>query len=78
MLQYIEEIFIPFVDETRNLIGNLDAAALVVIDNFKGQFTESVNALLEMINGHICLLPPNTTDRLQPMDISVNKCLFTK
>ena len=29
--------------------------------------------LLDAHNIHVCLLPANTTDRLQPMDISVNK-----
>ena len=29
--------------------------------------------LLDTHNIHVCLLPPNTTDQLQPMDISVNK-----
>ena len=28
---------------------------------------------LESNNIHVCLLPPNTTDQLQPMDLSVNK-----
>ena len=30
-------------------------------------------ALLDAHNIHVCLLPANTTNRLQPMDISVNK-----
>lgn len=30
-------------------------------------------ALLDAHNIHVCLLPANTTDHLQPMDISVNK-----
>ena len=34
---------------------------MVVMDNFKGQVI------------HVCLLPPNTADLLQPMDICVNK-----
>lgn len=42
-----------------------------VEDNFKGQITEAVNKLLDSNNIHVCLLPPNT-DRLQPVDISVN------
>ena len=42
------------------------------MDNFKGQMTESVHNL-ESNSIHICLLPPNTTDRLQPMDVSINK-----
>ena len=45
-----------------------DTAALVIMDNFKGQVTESVMGLLEDHNIHVCLLPPNTTDRLQPME----------
>ena len=32
-----------------------------------------MNYLLEENHLHVCLLPPNTTDLLQPMDISVNK-----
>ena len=45
----------------------------MVMDNFKGQVTSKVTALLERHNIHTCLLPPNTTDIMQPMDISVNK-----
>ena len=32
-----------------------------------------MNVFLEQHNIHSCLLPPNTTDHLQPMDLSVNK-----
>ena len=43
------------------------------MDNFKGQTTPFVSNLLEENNIHLCLLPPNTTDRLQPLDVAVNK-----
>jgi hypothetical protein len=43
------------------------------MDHFKGQITTSETDLLEMNNIHMCLLPPNTTDLLQPVDVSVNK-----
>ena len=72
MLEYIEHIIIPYVETTRDLI-NSNKPALVIMDNFKGQVTPSVNSLLESHDIHVCLLPPNTTDVLQPMDISVNK-----
>ena len=45
----------------------------MIMDNFKGQVTSKVNELLEVHNIHVCLLPPNTTDLLQPMDIAVKK-----
>lgn len=32
-----------------------------------------INKLLESQHIHTCLLPPNTTDCLQPLDIAVNK-----
>ncbi len=43
------------------------------MDNFKGQTTPKVNQLLEANSIHVCLLPPNLTDRLQPMDLTINK-----
>ena len=43
------------------------------MDNFKGEITANVASILEENNIHSCTLPPNTTDRLQPLDISVNK-----
>ena len=73
MLQYIENIILPYVEGVRHRLGCGDSAALVIIDNFKGQITPAVNDLLESNNIHTCLLSPNTTDRLQPLDISVNK-----
>ena len=59
----------PYVEKVREMVG-VDE---VIINNFKGQITSSVNTILERNNINICLLPPNTTDLLQLMDISVNK-----
>ena len=72
MVRYVKNIIIPYVRRTR---GGFDdnTPALVIMDNFKGQITTSVTDLLETNNIHTCLLPPNTTDLLQPMDVSVNK-----
>jgi len=72
MLQYVKNIIVPYVKSTRGSFED-DTPALVIIDNFKGQITSSVTDLLESNNIHVCLLPPNTTDLLQPMDLSVNK-----
>ena len=72
MMQYVENIIVPFVEQTRELLGE-DKAAIVIMDNFKGQVTAAMTDLLEKHRIHSYLLPPNTTDRLQPMDISVNK-----
>ena len=74
MVQYVKEIIIPYVDSQRDLLGaDASQAALVIMDNFKGQITCSINSLLDANNIHVCLLSPNTTDLLQPLDIAVNK-----
>ena len=72
MLEYVENIIAPYIERVRESFES-NTSALVIMDNFKGQITESVLSLLDQHNIHVCLLPPNTTDRLQPMDISVNK-----
>ena len=73
MLQYVQNIIIPYVEVQQSQLEDAGKSALVIIDNFKGQITPSLHALLEEHNIFSCLLPPNTTDLLQPMDIAVNK-----
>ena len=73
MLDYIKLIILPYVERVRYDIGNQSAAALAIFDNFKGQITSACFSLLEENNIHYVLLPANTTDKLQPLDVAVNK-----
>ena len=72
MIQYVNNIFVPYVEQIRQLF-NEDKPAVIIMDNFKGQITEAMTELLERHRIHTCLIPANATDRLKPMDISVNK-----
>ena len=65
-------MIVPYVQKIWEDVGE-DKGALAVIDNFKGQVTSKVFDLLDKKNIFVCLLPPNTTDLLQPMDLTVNK-----
>jgi len=49
--------------------------ALAIIDGFKGQTTDDVLSLLKSHNIIPVVVPPNCTDKLQPIDVSVNKPL---
>ncbi len=73
MVEYITEIVLPFVKCQRELFDVERRPALVIMDNFKGQVTLKISQFLEANLIHVSLLPPNTTDQLQPMDLSVNK-----
>ena len=73
MLQYIEHIVDPYIQSVRVLLYTPMTPGVTIMDNFKGQVTDKVISLLEKCHLHICLLPANTTDLLQPMDVSVNK-----
>ena len=49
--------------------------ALVIFDNFSAQTTETIVQLLEDNHVRIAMIPPNCTDQLQPLDVSVNKAV---
>ena len=72
MVQYIENIIVPHVEATCASLGE-NIPALVIMDNFKGQITSVITKLLEDNSNHVVFLPPNMTDSLLPMDLSVNK-----
>lgn len=74
MVDYVQKIIVLYIMETRKQL-KLDSQhpALVIFDVFKGQCTESVFKQLEDNNILYVLVPANTTDKLQPLDLSVNK-----
>ena len=74
MISYVQLIIVPYVQETRKNLGLPDSqSALVILDEFKGQTTEQVLNLLKQNNIDYVIVPPNCTDRLQPLDVSINK-----
>ena len=74
VIEYIKKIIIPFVEQKRkDLKLPPDQPALALFDVFKGQQTEEVATLLEENNILLVPIPANCTDRLQPMDLSINK-----
>ena len=50
-------------------------AALALFDVFRGQQTERISTLPEENNIIVVPIPANCTDRLQSMDLSVNKAV---
>ena len=74
MKEHIELIIIPYVDcKLKEFKLLCDQPALAIFDVFKGQQTESVMKLLEEHHILVVSVPANCTDRLQPMDLSINK-----
>ena len=74
MLEYIDNIIVPFVDRVKkHLKLGKEQATLAIFDHFRGQLTAQVTDLLEKHNIQAVLVPACCTDRLQPLDISVNK-----
>lgn len=52
----------------------LGQKSLLVFDCFRGQITKDFRSLLKSKRLLYATVPPNCTDKLQPMDLSVNKC----
>ena len=64
----------PYVEKKRQTLKvAVNYPALLLCDNFKAQYTQELLTILDDHFIDIVLIPPNCTDRLQPMDISINK-----
>ena len=73
MRDYIQKIVVPYIEKMRQTSRLADNyPALLLFDNFKAQCTQELLTLLDDNFINVLLIPPNCTDRLQPMDISVN------
>ena len=76
MLAYVEKILVPYVSNKRKELKLLhDYPALVIFNHFSAQMTDPFFKLLEENHLHRVMIPADCTDRLQPLDTSVNKQL---
>lgn len=74
MKWYIKKIIVPFITQKRKALHLDDTQpALAIFDCFRGQTTPNVLSLLEEHNIVIVTVPANCTDKLQPLDVSMNK-----
>ena len=72
--RYIINILLPYLTQKKMELKMVpDQCALLIFDNFKGQYTKALLKLLYENNVSVVLIPPNSTDRLQPLDVSMNK-----
>lgn len=74
MKGYIEVVILPYINKKKEDLHLPDEqSALLIFDNFKAQCTSSILTLLDNHNINVVLIPANCTDRLQPLDLSINK-----
>ena len=74
MVEYLEEIIIPYVTEIRNKLDLADDhAALALFDVFAAHRCSSVLAKLQAHNIHQVFIPAGCTGQLQPLDVGVNQ-----
>ena len=74
MERYIKTIVIPFIAQKRKVLKLGEKhLAMVLFDMFQGQTTSNMHSLLAANNIVSIQLPPNYTDKLQLLDLSVNK-----
>ena len=74
MNDYIDTIIIPYANKVKDDSDlPLDQRALMIFDCFRGQLTDEFTTKLSANRPIYITVPPNCTDLLQPMDMSV-KC----
>lgn len=70
-MRFLSKIVIPY--RVWEALQAPQQNAMLIMDNFRGQKTDSIMECLEEHNIIVVMVPLRCTDRLQPLDISVNK-----
>ena len=75
MTEYLDNVLILYVAEKRESLNlSEDYPVLAIFDNFKGQCTSAFLTQLDH-NTNVVLVPPNHTNSLKPLDVSVNNLM---
>ena len=72
-IRFTENILMPYITKVREELGSPNQPALLIMDKFRGQMTNPVQENLEDHKILVVAVPAGTTDKLQPLDLSVNK-----
>ena len=72
-IRFIKQIIVPYVTKTRELLDAPNQTVMVLFDVFKGQTTPAVYEALEENKIVYVTVPGGCTDKLQPLDLSVNR-----
>ena len=72
-LRLFEKIIFPYIKKVREEIRASSQKAVVLMNNFSSQTTTSLLKAVQKEGIIVITIPPGTTDRLQPLDISTNK-----
>ena len=75
MMRYAHKILLSFIKKKESMGLEKDHLCLTIFDVFRGQQTPAFRELLEKHNIDHVNVPANCTDKLQPLDLSVNKPL---
>ena len=74
MKRYITKVIVPYIQRARKELHLEDShPALVLYDVFRGQTTPAIKSLLAENHISMVLVPSHCTDKLQPLDIAINK-----
>ena len=73
---HLESVLVPYIKQQRRELSFAeDHPALVIFDRFKGQCTSNILSIVDIHNICLVIVPANCTDRLQPLDVSVNNAV---
>ena len=73
MIQFLENIILPYVEQRRTSLNKPDMPALLIFDCFKPHMVQSVVQKMTDNNCIFVKVPENMTDYLQPLDVGINK-----